>query len=101
MEDELGVSPRFFRSGTAHYDDVAVAIAKRAEQVIAGFSINGDAGATAPKGQVVASLAKVGAGDIVLAHMNQPHGQTAEGFAMALPRALDRGVRFSTLADAL
>lgn len=91
--------PSWFRPGTAHVDDVAVAIAGRLGYRLAGFAVNGDAGATASRAQVAAAFGSVRAGAIVLAHMNQPKGQTAEGVADALPRLLDRGVTFGTLPN--
>lgn len=94
MEDILGVSPEFFRSGTAHYDDVAIEVASVSGEYIAGFSINADAGATASTAQIERELHRARSGDIVIAHMNQPGGQTAEGFAAALPLLLDGGVQF-------
>ncbi|MDO4607299.1 MAG: polysaccharide deacetylase family protein [Bowdeniella nasicola] len=97
MEDTLGVSPAFFRSGTAHYDDVAIEVAALSGEGIAGFSINADAGATASQSQIERALGQAKSGDIVIAHMNQPGGHTAEGFAAALPRLQDAGVRFTHL----
>lgn len=101
LHSELGVTPRFFRSGTAHYDDVGVEIAKLAGEQVAGFSVNGDQGARASRVSVRTALAQARAGDIILAHMNQPTGQTARGLADALPAILDGGTRFTTLGAAL
>lgn len=92
-----GAPPRWFRPGTAHLDDVAVSIAGRLGLGVAGFAVNADAGATASRREVSHQVQGAVAGDIVLAHMNQPAGQTAEGFADALPRLLRAGVRFTTL----
>ncbi|WP_115787383.1 polysaccharide deacetylase family protein [Arthrobacter silvisoli] len=89
----------FFRSGTAHYDDVAAAIARRLGQVPVNFSVNGDAGATFSPAQVTGELAGVGGGDIVISHFNHPASGTAAGYAAALPRLLDRGVVFARLGE--
>jgi hypothetical protein len=48
---------------------------------------------------VAARLRSVRAGDVVIAHMNKPAGETAEGFAIALPELLARGIRFVKLSD--
>lgn len=89
----------FFRSGTAHYDEVASALCRRVGQAVAGFSVNADAGATYSPGQVAGQVATCVAGDIVIAHMNRPGKGTAVGFAQALPPLLDGGARFVRLAD--
>ncbi|MDO5700868.1 MAG: hypothetical protein Q4P36_05280 [Bowdeniella nasicola] len=97
LSETLNVTPTWFRSGTAHYDDVGVAIARRCGYGVAGFSVNLDAGATAPRAVVRDQLASARDGDILLAHMNQPGGQSAEGIADGLAIALDRGLTFRHL----
>lgn len=89
-----GVPPRFFRSGTAHYDDVGVAIALALGEVPVGFSTNGDAGATYPAATVRSEVAAVEPGGIVIAHFNRPDGDTAEGFRTAIDELLADGVEF-------
>ncbi|MFF2955192.1 polysaccharide deacetylase family protein [Kitasatospora sp. NPDC057965] len=96
----LGRPPRFFRSGTAHYDDVATRIAADLGQRIAGFSTNADGGATLPAAQVQRELADAEPGGIVIAHMNRPASGTARGVAAALPALLAAGRTFTRLSDA-
>lgn len=93
--------PRFFRSGTAHCDDVAVQVAAALGQSVVNFSVNGDLGATATRGQVARALDGTRAGDIVIGHMNHPEGATAAGVARALPRLLERGLRPVRLSEYL
>lgn len=100
MSEILGVAPRLFRAGTAHYDDVGVAICQALGETPVGFSINGDAGATYTRAQVVHEAGRARLGDIVISHMNQPRGDTAEGYAELLPRWIDQGVAFSHLPRA-
>lgn len=95
----IGHAPRYFRPGTACCDEVAVHIAADLGCRIAGFSVNGDAGTTFTRAQVVGALSAVKAGDIVISHMNRPEHQTAEGYRNALPRLLDRGLRTVTLSE--
>lgn len=92
-----GRHPELMRPGTAYTDDVAVEAARMMGRSIVGFSVNGDAGATFGPDQVAGALSAVRPGDIVIAHMNQPGGGTAEGFRQALPGLLDRGVAFAHL----
>lgn len=94
-----GRTPRFFRAGTAYYDEQAVAIVRALGQVPAGFSINGDAGATFPATTVTAQYLTVRSGNIVISHMNQPRSGTAVGVDVALPRMLRQGLRFVRLSD--
>jgi peptidoglycan/xylan/chitin deacetylase (PgdA/CDA1 family) len=94
-----GTRPRYYRSGTAYYDEVAVEVSRRLGHEVIGFSILGDAGATFRKGQVVAALLKAGPGDIVIAHMNHPEGETAAGLKAAIPELQRRGFRFVKLSE--
>ncbi|MFH5877686.1 polysaccharide deacetylase family protein [Arthrobacter sp. NA-172] len=105
MTQLTGEPPRFFRPGTAYYDDVAAAITRALGLIPVNFTVNGDGGATFPAATVAAEVAKIGvgqgAGQIVISHFNQPAGGTAEGYARVLPGLLDRGVTFTRLGDAL
>lgn len=92
-----GRAPRFFRAGTAHYDDVAVKIVRDLGERVIGFSVNADAGATAPAAAVRRSVAGAAPGSIVLAHMNHPEGGTAEGLLAGVDDRLARGGRFTHL----
>jgi peptidoglycan/xylan/chitin deacetylase (PgdA/CDA1 family) len=96
-----GVTPRFFRSGTAHYDDVAVRIAQDLGAAVVNFDVNGDAGATLTPQEVAAALESAAPGSIVLCHMNQPDSGTAQGVMTALPRLAQAGFRFVRLSDYL
>ncbi|MEU1419791.1 polysaccharide deacetylase family protein [Kitasatospora sp. NPDC005751] len=97
----LGRPPRFFRSGTAHYDDVATRIVTGLGERVAGFTVNGDGGATFSAAQVRSEVAAAPPGAIVIAHMNHPGGGTAPGFAAALPALVAQGRTFVRLSDAL
>lgn len=97
FEEHTGRVQPFTRPGTAHCDEVAAAIARDLGMPIAGFSVNGDGGATFSSRMVRDTLLQLREGDIVLAHMNRPDGGTAAGCAEAIPALLDRGVRFGAL----
>lgn len=101
LTELTGTPPRFFRSGTAHYDDVAVRIAGDIGETVVNFDVNGDAGATFTAGQVTAALHSASAGSIVIGHLNQPGGGTAAGVAAALPRLAADGYRFVRLSEYL
>lgn len=93
----FGAAPRWFRAGTAHYDDVAVRIASDRGTLIAGFSVNGDFGATAAPAAVADQIVAAPDGAIVLAHMNHPGSGTAEGVRLAIESMPN--TRFSLLDD--
>jgi len=95
----IGRKPLFYRSGTAYYDEVAVAIVRRLGYEVAGFSVLGDAGATYHPKQVVAALLSARPGSIVILHMNHPERWTGEGVIAALPRLKKKGFGFVRLSE--
>ncbi len=99
IEALTGRKPRFFRAGTAYYDDVAVKIAGELGEEVAGFSVLGDAGATFSSEKVRRALLSASAGDIVILHMNHPESGTADGVIEAVPELRKRGFRFVRLSD--
>ncbi|MDO9509596.1 MAG: polysaccharide deacetylase family protein [Thermovirgaceae bacterium] len=99
IEKASGRRPRFFRSGTNHYDEVAVKLAGELGHKVIGYSINGDGGATFSARQVSDQLLSAKPGDIVLMHMNRPDGETAEGVIVAIPLLRENGMLFATLSD--
>lgn len=99
IEELTGVRPRHYRSGTAYYDEVAVAVAGELGHQVAGFSMLGDAGATYNADQVKNALLSATPGAIVILHMNRPGSGTAAGVMDALPELKKRGYRFVRLSD--
>ena len=92
-----GKRPRYFRPGTAYMDDVAVDILGALGVKAAGFSINGDGGATFPAAVVAKEVGRARAGDVVICHGNHPNGGTAEGVKQALDKLLAAGMSFTHL----
>ncbi|TAP43794.1 polysaccharide deacetylase family protein [Arthrobacter sp. S39] len=101
LQEAAGRPSRFFRAGTAYYDDVAAAMTRRLGMLPVNFSINADAGATLPPAAVASALSAAGPGDIVIAHFNKPGSGTAAGFRQALPRLQGGGTTFARLVDVL
>lgn len=99
IAQSTGVMPQWYRGATAEYDQEALNAIEALGYRIAGFSVNADAGATLPMSAVIARLAKVREGDIIIAHMNKPRSQTAEGLAVGLARLQTQGFQFVKLAD--
>ncbi|MEG1410764.1 MAG: polysaccharide deacetylase family protein [Terrisporobacter sp.] len=94
-----GIKTKFFRSGTAYYDEVAINICEELNYKIAGFSINGDGGATFTKEQVMNEVLKSRSGDIIISHFNRPNGETYEGLKEALIGLKQQGYVFMKLED--
>jgi peptidoglycan/xylan/chitin deacetylase (PgdA/CDA1 family) len=99
IEKLTGKRPRFFRSGTAYYDEKAVAIARDLGMEIGGYSVLGDAGATFSAHKVTLQLSSAKEGDIVLLHMNHPESGTREGVADGILYLENRGFSFVRLSD--
>ncbi|MFJ5228837.1 polysaccharide deacetylase family protein [Kitasatospora sp. NPDC088391] len=93
----LGRPPAWFRSGTAHYDEVALHLLGDLGERAAGFAVNADGGATFTPAQVAATLTTAPPGSIVISHFNHPTSGTTPGYAQALPRLLDTGRTFTPL----
>jgi peptidoglycan/xylan/chitin deacetylase (PgdA/CDA1 family) len=99
VEAATGVAPHWYRGATAEYDAQALRVIVAMGYKVAGFSINADAGATLKREAIVARLNAVRPGDIIIAHMNKPGSDTAEGLASGLKSLLLRGFHFVTLLD--
>lgn len=99
IKNITAVRPRYYRSGTAYYDEVAVEVSRRLQHEVIGFTVLGDAGATYRKEQVKTALLSSKPGDIVIMHMNHPEGETAGGVIAAIPELKRRGFRFVKLSD--
>ena len=101
LEKVTGRRPTLFRSGTAHYDDVGVAIVRSLGQLPVGFARNLDFGATASASVVQQQVFALTAGGIGLGHVNRPAGSTAEGVRAAVGRMRDQGFVFKKVSDVL
>ena len=99
IEELTGRRPRYFRSGTAYYDEVAVKIVRELDEKPVNFSILGDAGAKYTKEQMVKSAKGAKNGSILLYHMNHPEGETAEGIREVIPMLREKGFEFVLLKD--
>ena len=101
LESITGRSPRFFRSGTAFYDDVSICMLKDLGISAAGYTISGDGGATYSKSKIIKTIKGAKPGDIILVHMNHPESDTYEGLVGALDDLIDAGYEFITMSETL
>jgi peptidoglycan/xylan/chitin deacetylase (PgdA/CDA1 family) len=99
VEAVTGNAPHWYRGATAEYDPQALQVIVAMGYKVAGFSINADAGATLKRETIAARLNAVRPGDIIIAHMNRPGSDTAEGLASGLKSLLGRGFHFVTLRE--
>lgn len=93
-------APQWFRGAGAEYDAGGMAEIAALGYRVAGFSLNGDGGATYSAAAAARSLAKARDGEVILAHLNQPSRPAGEGVAEGIAALKARGVVFVRLADA-
>ena len=91
--------PKYFRSGTAYYDEIAVKIANDLDHEVIGFSILGDAGATFSAKKVEETFLKAKGGEIIIVHFNHPNSGTRTGMINAIKELKNKGFKFVKLSD--
>jgi peptidoglycan/xylan/chitin deacetylase (PgdA/CDA1 family) len=97
IEKATGVAPHWYRGATGEYDPQAIKEIDKLGYKIAGFSVNADNGATLKKPTIEKRLKRVKAGDVIIAHMNKPESDSAEGLAVGLTYLLKAGFVFVRL----
>jgi len=97
IEQATGVRPQWFRGATALYSPSLLPMIGTWGYRVAGFSLNGDAGASLPAQGVAARIGRARAGDVIIAHINQPHRTSGAGVIAAVKRLVDQGFTFTTL----
>ena len=104
LAETFGVEARFFRSGTAHMDELSTHMTRELGLIPMNFTVNLDAGATFPAATVAAQTALLGKRDVGIGHFNRPNSGTGEGVARALPGLLksleSRDLRLLKLSEA-
>jgi peptidoglycan/xylan/chitin deacetylase (PgdA/CDA1 family) len=97
IQKATGIAPHWYRDATAEYDPQAIQQIEKLGYKIAGFSVNADSGATAKKIAIEKRLENVRSGDVIIAHMNKPSSDTAEGLSVGLAYLLKAGFVFVRL----
>ena len=98
IESITSKRPKYYRSGTAYYDDVAVKVANKLKHQVIGFSILGDAGATYTAKKVEEAFMTAKKGEIAIVHFNHPESQTREGMIRAIEKLKADGFKFVKLS---
>jgi peptidoglycan/xylan/chitin deacetylase (PgdA/CDA1 family) len=99
IESLTNKRPKYFRSGTAYYDEIAVKIANSLKHEVVGFSILGDAGATYTAKKIEEAFADVKGGEIAIIHFNHPEAPTREGIIRVIDSLKEKGFTFVKLSD--
>lgn len=97
IEAVTGVPPHWYGGAIGEYDQRAADEIRRLGYRIASLSVNADAGATLSRSDIEQRMRQFHAGDVIIAHMNKPSSQTAEGLRPALLDLLRRGLVFVRL----
>lgn len=92
-------APHWFRGAAAVYDSSAMAQITGLGYEIAGFSRNGDGGASFSQRQTARVVAGAVDGDVILSHINQPHRPAGAGVVEGIAALQARGVVFVRLSD--
>jgi peptidoglycan/xylan/chitin deacetylase (PgdA/CDA1 family) len=91
--------PRWYRGAAGLYSPEAVDAIAAMDVRIAGYSLNADAGASLPAASVARRLAAARSGDVIVAHVNQPHRPSGAGVAEGVAALKQSGVSFVRLGD--
>lgn len=91
--------PRWFRGATALYSPATLSQIGALGYRVAGFSLNADEGASLGAAGVRRRIGRAVNGDVLIAHLNQPHRPAGQGVALGIADLLERGYRFVRLSD--
>ena len=97
ITDKFGIAPHWYRGATAEYDPQAITEIEKMGYKIAGFSVNADSGATLGRVAIAERLKHVKVGDVIIAHMNKPASDSAEGLSAGIVQLLKSGFVFVRL----
>lgn len=89
--------PRWYRGAAALYSRDALVEIDAMNIRVAGYSMAADDGASLPAAAVEHRMARAVSGDIILAHVNQPHRPSGAGVAAGIARLHAAGVVFAGL----
>jgi len=99
IHELTGKHPKYFRSGTAYYDDVSVEMINELDLKAVNYSVLGDAGGTFNKNQIISSFKTAQAGSIFLFHMNKPGSDIARGVKEGIDLLKEAGYEFVQLHE--
>jgi peptidoglycan/xylan/chitin deacetylase (PgdA/CDA1 family) len=95
-----GERPHWYRGAAGLYSPPAIDAIEAMGFRIAGYSLNADEGASLPAASVARRIAGARSGDVIVAHINQPHRPSGAGVADGITALKQAGTVFVGL-DAL
>lgn len=97
IQKATGLMPKWYRGATALYSPEALPLIQSLGFSVAGFSLNADEGASLSAGAVTERMKRARHGDVIIAHMNQPHHPSGAGVVAGIRALLDQGAIFTKL----
>ena len=94
-----GPTPVWFRGATAKYTSSSIKLARSLGYNVAGYSLNGDVGASVSEAQAEKNVSAAKNGDVILAHINQPTHPAGAGIVKGILALQAKGVHFARLSD--
>jgi peptidoglycan/xylan/chitin deacetylase (PgdA/CDA1 family) len=95
----FGVAPTWYRDATALYTHDAMGVITAMNQKVAGFSLNGDIGASVSAETARARISAEKAGDVIISHINQPKRPAGAGVIEGILTLKAQGFDFVHLDD--
>lgn len=95
----FGTAPGWYRDATALYTADAMRLIDSMGFKIAGFSVNGDIGASVSAEIAKARISAAKSGDVIISHINQPTRPAGVGVIDGILSLRARGYRFVHLND--
>lgn len=99
MEKSGLPKPNWYRGATALYTPTAISAIEAMGYQIAGFSLNGDQGASATSRVAASRISAARDGDVVISHINHPERPAGEGVAQGISQLRKKGFSFVKLRD--
>ena len=99
IEKVFGISPKWFRCATGQYSASSIKQIKSLNFAVAGYSVLGDGGASFSAAQAARVVGSAKGGDVIVAHINQPHKPAGLGVIEGMLRLKAEGFKFLWLKD--
>lgn len=95
-----GHAPVWYRDATALYSPSVIPLIEKDGYKIAGFSLNGDLGASVSTTVATQRIGSARNGDVIISHINQPKRPAGAGVAAGILALKAKGFTFVLLRDA-
>jgi peptidoglycan/xylan/chitin deacetylase (PgdA/CDA1 family) len=99
ITQHTGAPATWYRSAAGRYSSSAIPLIQSLGFRVAGYSCNGDAGASLPAAAVAQRIGAAVSGDVIVAHVNQPNRASGAGVAEGVRALHDSGMVFVKLDD--